>query len=204
MQTLLLATRNPDKIKEIKQVLSHLPLKIISADDLKNLPEVVEDQPTLEGNAIKKATILSKSSALLSLADDTGLQVDVLDGAPGVYSSRYAGESATYDDNVTKLLKEMQGVAENRRTARFRCVMALVDGNKIETVEGVCEGIILKEKRGDKGFGYDPVFYTPVYGKSFAEISLEEKNKISHRGIALNKIRTLLQAKCTRGVAQSG
>lgn len=204
MQMLLLATRNPDKIKEIKQVLSHLPLEIISADDLKNLPEVVEDQPTLEGNAIKKATILSKSSALLSLADDTGLQVDALDGAPGVYSSRYAGEKATYDDNVTKLLTEMQGVAENRRTARFRCVMALVDGNKIETVEGVCEGIILEEKRGDKGFGYDPVFYTPVYGKSFAEISLEEKNKISHRGIALNKIRTLLETKLSRGVAQSG
>jgi XTP/dITP diphosphohydrolase len=204
MQTLLLATRNSDKINEIKQVLSHLPLKIISADDLKNLPEVVEDQPTLEGNAIKKATILSKSSGLLSLADDTGLQVDAMDGAPGVYSSRYAGERATYDDNVTKLLKEMQGVAENRRTARFRCVMALVDGNKTETVEGVCEGIILKEKRGDKGFGYDPVFYTPVYGKSFAEISLEEKNKISHRGIALDKIRTLLQTKCSRGVAQSG
>ncbi|MBD3385030.1 XTP/dITP diphosphatase [candidate division KSB1 bacterium] len=204
MQTLLLATRNPDKIKEIKQVLSHLPLKIISAVDLKNLPEVVEDQPTLKGNAIKKATTLSKSSALLSLADDTGLQVDALDGAPGVYSSRYAGERASYDDNVTKLLKEMQGVAENRRTARFRCVMALADGDKIETVEGVCEGLILKVKRGDKGFGYDPVFYTPVYNKSFAEISLEEKNKISHRGIALDKIRTLLETKFSRGVAQPG
>lgn len=195
MYTLLLATRNRDKIKEIKNVLSTLPVKILSVDDVENCPAVVEDKPTLEGNAIKKAFLLSKASGLPALADDTGLEVDALDGSPGVFSSRYAGENATYDDNVDKLLAELHGVAPKERTARFRCVMALVNGDAVETVEGVCEGTILEKRRGNNGFGYDPVFYTPVYSKTFAQLSMEEKNRISHRGIALGKILDVLTHK---------
>ena len=190
---LVLATRNQDKVLEIKTFFRDLGLAISSAANFPQVPEVKEDQHTLHGNALKKAHSLAQVTGLPSLADDTGLEVDALDGRPGVYSSRYAGEKASYADNVDKLLAELQDVPEEKRTARFRCVMALIIDSREYTVEGICEGQILHERRGVGGFGYDPVFWVPSFGKTFAEITLEEKNLISHRGIALRKIHEVIQ-----------
>ncbi len=193
--TLLLATNNADKVAEMRDFFAGLDLVLSTAAEFPQIPAVEEDQPTLQGNAIKKASALAAATGLLSLADDTGLEVDALNGRPGVYSSRYAGENATYSDNVNKLLAELQDVPAAGRNARFRCVIALVDGSSIETVEGVCEGVILTGRQGQGGFGYDPVFFIPETGRTFAEMSLEEKNRISHRGRALQQARRLLEKK---------
>ncbi len=190
--TLLLATKNPDKVKEIRHSLSDLDIEIISADQIDSIPDVIEDRPTLEGNAEKKAMELAKATGLIALADDTGLEVDALDGAPGVYSSRYAGPNATYEDNVDTLLQAMSDIPDSERSARFRTVMVLTDGKDTERVDGICNGIIVNERRGTKGFGYDPIFWVPGYEKTFAEMSIEEKNAISHRGRALAKIHDMI------------
>jgi len=186
---LIIATRNPDKLREIRAVLSDLKLEFLSLIDFPDLPEIEEDGQTIEENAIKKATEIHNHTGLPCLADDTGLEVDSLGGAPGVYSSRYAGETATYADNCRKLLEEMEGIPYPQRTAHFRCVMALVTKNKVITTEGVCEGYILTQMRGQNGFGYDPLFWVEPYGKTFAEMEPELKNRISHRAIALNKMK---------------
>jgi len=190
---IVLATRNRDKIREIRQVLAGLEIEILKLDQFPEIPEVEEDGQTIEQNALKKAKTVSDATRLLALADDTGLEVDYLDGQPGVYSSRFAGEAATYDDNCNKLLELMKGVPESQRTARFRCIIAITGFDIEQTVEGVCEGFITNEKRGSQGFGYDPVFYVPDYNQTFAEMSLDLKNKISHRGLALEKARKFLQ-----------
>ncbi len=191
---LLVATRNRDKLREIREVLADLDVELLCAADLPDLPEVVEDAATLEGNAIKKALTLHRLTGLPTLADDTGLEVDALGGAPGVYSSRYAGENATYADNVRKLLHELEGVSAEQRTARFRTVAAFAHDGTVETVEGICEGRITTEPRGSGNFGYDPVFFVPEAGKTMAEMTLEEKNRISHRGRALREMRKRLTA----------
>lgn len=200
---LLLATRNRDKVREIREALAGLELELVTVDELGPLPEVVEDQETLKGNAIKKAATLASISGLAALADDTGLEVDALDGAPGVYSSRYSGENATYAENVARLLEEMTSVPAAQRTARFRCVIAIAGASRVDTVDGVCEGIILTAPQGSDGFGYDPVFMVPAAGKSFAELPLTEKNRISHRGRALHEARKLLQIMLERGELQA-
>lgn len=189
---LVLATRNSDKIREIREVLTGLAIDILTVDRFPQVPEVIEDGHTLEENAIKKAKTIAEATDLLALADDTGLEVNFLGGQPGIYSSRYAGNGASYDDNVNKLLAQMKGVSWDKRTARFRCVIAII-GPKVEKiVAGVCEGIIAHEKRGTNGFGYDPIFYVPGYDQTFAEMSLDVKNKISHRGLALKQARKIL------------
>lgn len=190
---LLLATRNRDKLAEFEQALESLPFEFLCAADLPDAPEVQEDGTTLQENALKKARVLNQFSGLPTIADDTGLEVDALGGAPGVYSSRYAGPEATYADNVDRVLFELQGVPEELRTARFRCVIALVDNGREELFEGICEGKIIDAPRGLGGFGYDPIFLVPELGKTFAEISLAEKNRISHRGRALRKLREFLE-----------
>ena len=190
---IVLATRNSDKIREIRDVLSGLDIDIFTLDQFPDIPEVVEDGSTIEENALKKAIAVSDATYLLSLADDTGLEVDYLDGKPGVFSSRFAGEDATYSDNCNKLLELMKGVPAKQRTARFRCVIALTDQNIKKLIEGVCEGVITEEKRGRGGFGYDPLFYVPQYDKTFAEMTPAEKNKISHRGQALQKAKIFIQ-----------
>ncbi len=195
---LLLATRNRDKVEEIREALAGLEIDLLTVDELGPLPEVIEDQETLKGNAIKKAATLASLSGLLSLADDTGLEVDALNGAPGVYSSRYSGENATYAENVTRLLRELEGVLPAERTARFRCVIAIADARGVETVDGVCEGLIIDEPRGTGGFGYDPVFMVPDTGKTMAELSMAEKNRISHRGRALARMRVVLEKRLGR------
>lgn len=186
MDTLFLASGNQHKIEELKELLSPFNIDIKSTLDYPDAEEVVEDKPDLEGNALKKARFWHEKTGLPSLSDDTGLEVEALDGAPGVYSARYAGENATYDQNTKKLLSELD--SETNRTARFRTVVAFIDEEgKKHIFEGICKGEILSEKRGEKGFGYDPVFQPEGYEKSFAELSGEEKNRISHRGLAIQK-----------------
>lgn len=185
---LLLASNNSDKIVEIRAAFAALHLDILTAADVPHIPEVVEDGDTLEANAIKKATTLARATGLWALADDTGLEVAALNGAPGVYSARYAGEDVTYADNCCKLLTEMEN--HDKRDAQFRCVIALCDpGGQARTVDGVCAGIITREARGTEGFGYDPIFQPAGHAQTFAELSLAQKNRISHRGQALNAAR---------------
>ncbi len=190
---IVLATRNKDKIREIDHALDELNIEILTLDQFPDVPEVIEDGQTLAENALKKARAISDATQLLALADDTGLEVDYLGGKPGVYSSRFAGEGATYDDNCNKLLGLMKGVPKDGRTARFRCVIALVGPGIEKLVEGTCEGLIIDNKQGELGFGYDPVFYVPAFDQTFAEMPLNLKNEISHRGLALKEARKLLQ-----------
>ena len=184
-KTIFLASGNSHKIEELQQMLQPLAIELKSTLDIQNPQEVEEDRPTLEGNALKKAQFWHEKTGLPALSDDTGLEVDALDGAPGVYSARYAGENASYEDNVNKLLSDLNGSAD--RSARFRTVIAFVTNEDVNFFEGVCEGAIITEKRGKKGFGYDPVFVPEGDDRTFAELGSDEKNKISHRGRALQK-----------------
>lgn len=187
MNTIILASRNEHKIEELQQTLKPLGIELRSALDFPNLKEVEEDKLTLEGNALKKARYVYEETGLPALADDTGLEVDALDGRPGVFSARYAGEDASYEDNVQKLLAELAGVELKDRKAQFRTVAALVSDEGTHTFEGICRGVILTEKRGTKGFGYDPIFQPKGYKETFAEMDSETKNKISHRGKAIQQ-----------------
>jgi XTP/dITP diphosphohydrolase len=194
-KTILIATRNKDKIREISQKLEGLGLKIKSLNDFPRIPDINEDGATIEDNAIKKTQTGCNATGLLTLADDTGLEVSALKGAPGVYSSRYAGKGATYADNRRKLLQAMQNIPKEKRNAVFRTVAAICDENGVILVEGKCEGVIIEEERGSAGFGYDPVFMIPELGKTFAEMTLEQKNRISHRGKAFAKAREIIERK---------
>jgi len=185
---LLVATRNRDKLKEIADILADLELEVVSLADRKGLPEVVEDAPTVRDNAIKKAVETAKAAKMLTLADDTGLEVDALNGEPGVRSARYASEKASYHENNKKLLAALRGLATEKRTAHFRCVAAIADENGlVDTVEGICNGVIIEDERGGGGFGYDPLFIPDGQVKTFGELSPEVKNRISHRAKALQK-----------------
>ncbi len=190
---LVLATNNKDKIREIKHLLEDLPVTILTADDFLEFPDPEETGATLEENAILKARAIAEFADLPALADDSGLEVAALDGAPGVFSSRYAGENVTYRDNYLKLIETLKGVPKEKRNARFRCVIAVVwqDGS-VEAVEGAADGYITEDVAGDQGFGYDPVFFFPPLGKRFSEMTLDEKNLVSHRGKALQEARTLI------------
>lgn len=181
---LVIATRNANKLKEIRAVLGLSEAVVKSSFDYPQIPDVVEDKDTLEGNAIKKATTIAAATGCWALADDSGLEVDALDGAPGVYSARYAGEHCSYLDNCNKLLFELDG-KPNRR-ARFRTVLALVNlVGEVRTLEGAVEGNITDSMRGADGFGYDPLFIPDGYDQTYAELDPVEKNRISHRGKAL-------------------
>jgi XTP/dITP diphosphohydrolase len=167
-------------------------LEILSLAEFSFVREVHEDRPDLLGNAIKKACQVAEDIHEWVLADDTGLEVDALNGAPGVYSARYSGENATYESNCRRLLAEMESVPDNNRQARFRTVICLRTPDSLHCVEGVLEGRIIRDFRGSQGFGYDPLFELPT-GKTLAEIDFAEKNRISHRGQAIEKIRVLLE-----------
>ena len=194
MTDLLIATNNKHKVEEIKHFLSTLPFSVRSLIDIPNGPKTIEDEPTLQGNALKKAREAFQATGMLSLADDTGLEVFYLAMKPGVYSARYAGEQATYQDNCDKLRHAMLGVAPRRRKAQFRTVVAIVGKGIEQTVEGKVEGIILEEPRGSQGFGYDPLFVPNGYSRSYAEMSIEEKNQLSHRARALEKAVEILKS----------
>ncbi len=194
VQKIVIATRNKGKIKEMQAMLDDLGVEIISSEEISGLPEIQETGETFLENAIKKAVETAKYSGLMAIADDSGLEVDALGGRPGVYSSRYAGEQASDRDNYLKLLKEMENIPEQERTARFRAVIvaAKPDGTFIYA-EGSCPGRIALEPQGTEGFGYDPVFYLPEREKTMAEISKEDKNRISHRGKAMIKLKEKLK-----------
>lgn len=196
LNKIILASRNPHKIAEMKAILADLGIELLSALDVEELEEVEEDQPDLEGNALKKAMYVHQVTGIPAVADDTGLEVDALDGAPGVYSARYAGEHATYGDNVQKLLSEMNDTLD--RKARFRTVIALVYGGSKHTFNGLCEGEILREPAGEGGFGYDPVFLPTGYEESFAQLAPEVKNSISHRGRAIQLLMQFLVSQQTK------
>ncbi len=190
MKRLVLATRNAHKVEELRELLNDEEIQVLSLEDFPDMPEVVEDGDTFAANALKKARSVAKVVQLPTLADDSGLEVDLLAGAPGVYSARFAGSKATDLDNNQKLLSLLKDHPEiKERTGRFKSVIALVMPDGLEkVVEGSCEGLILTELRGKSGFGYDPLFFVPEYNATFAELSMEIKNKISHRGCAFRNI----------------
>ena len=185
---LLVATNNPGKLREYTSLLAGRPFNLVTLADAGIVDDVEETGSSMDQNAIQKATIYSALGGLITLADDSGLEVDALGGEPGRLSARYAGENATDKDRVEYLLKRMNGVPWENRTARFRCVIAMAapDG-KVELCAGECPGFITFEPRGEHGFGYDPIFYLPELDKTMAELPLAQKNKISHRGQAARK-----------------
>ncbi|MCX7913556.1 MAG: XTP/dITP diphosphatase [Thermodesulfovibrionales bacterium] len=188
---LVLATRNRKKAEELERILREIGnIGILTLEDFPNCPEVIEDGKTFEENALKKARVVSEYTGLPALADDSGLEVDVLNGAPGVFSARYAGDNATDEDNVRKLLEALKGVSDEKRTARFVCCIALVLPQGVQkTFVGYVYGKIAKSPKGKRGFGYDPVFYPDFSSLTFAEMDPSEKDRISHRKQALLKLR---------------
>ena len=189
---LLIATKNQGKVKEFKFLLNDYFQNIYSLLEFDSTPEIVEDQSTFTGNAVKKAEIISSFFNKPTLSDDSGLVVEALNGEPGIYSARYAGENSTDDENLKKLLNKMKGITN--RKAKFVCALALVfpDG-KSEVFQGECEGLITEVKKGTNGFGYDPVFYISRYDKTMAELDAEVKNSISHRSDAVKKLINYLE-----------
>jgi len=194
MHKMILASGNPHKLEEIQAILKDFDIELVSMADagLKGY-EIIEDGDTFEANAMIKAKAVMNKLGMDAIADDSGLMVDYLKGAPGVYSARYAGEGATYDDNNKKLIEELDGIPSDQRTARFVSVIsvAFADGREL-TVRGECEGVIGTEEIGVNGFGYDPLFIIPAEGKTFAQMSSEAKNKISHRANSLLKLQEQL------------
>ncbi len=194
-EPIILATRNDNKVRELQQLLSGTDFQIISMANFPDVPNVTEDGDTFEANAIKKARKVSAILGKTTLADDSGLVVDYLDGAPGVYSARFAGPDHNDAANNRKLLQLLNGVPPQQRTARFCCAVAIVTPEgQLAITQGTCEGIIIDELRGKNGFGYDPLFFIPQLGKTFAELDSTAKNTISHRGQALQKARIILEA----------
>ena len=188
MKKVVIATKNKGKAKDFEALFQPLGFEVVTMFDVAPDMEIEETGTTFEENAVLKAETLAKELNMIVIADDSGLAVDALDGAPGVYSARYAGD---HDDeaNIVKVLENLAGVPEEKRTARFMCALAIA-GPKMDTttVFGTCEGVILQEKRGTNGFGYDPVFFIPELGRAMAELTPEEKGAISHRGNAIRKL----------------
>lgn len=211
IQNLLLGTRNRNKVAELLAILKDLPVKIVTLLDYPEVGPVIEDGMTYHENASKKALIFARHTGIVTIADDSGLEVDVLGGRPGVHSSRFAGVNATDKENIDKLLKLMAGVEREKRKARFVCVIAIArPSGEVDFIEGELFGEIGFDRSGENGFGYDPVFLMPDTGRSLAQMGFEEKNRISHRGKAMAKVRELWLSRGgvnparTRGVAQPG
>jgi len=197
---LVLATHNIHKQEEMNALLADMGIVIVGLDAYPQIGDIEETGTTLIENSFIKARTVHELTGLPSLADDTGLEVDALDGAPGVYSARYAGKNPSFEDNMNKLLTELQGLPEDRRTARFRTIISFVDGSRELFSEGIVEGIITLDTKGEDGFGYDPIFQPEGQDLTFAEMTQNEKNKISHRGRALIKMRKLLKPYFRKGV----
>lgn len=197
---ILVASANADKREEIEKLLNGLPVEIVSLAEFPDAPHVIEDGETFQENAAEKARRMAEFAGMHAVADDSGLCVDALDGAPGIRSARFAGRGATGRDLCRKLLAYMRGVPDAERAARFECHIAFSDpeGNIALTAHGACEGAITRQTRGGKGFGYDPVFLYPPAGKTFAQMLPEEKNKVSHRGRAIREFRRELETFLAR------
>lgn len=192
MLHIVIGTRNKHKTKEIKSIFGRLPLRFLDLSKF-CIPPIIEDGKSYRANALKKARQLAKATGQIVLAEDSGLEVEVLGGKPGIYSARYAGPQATAQANNRKLLKALRGVPFKKRQARYKCVAVLASPREVLAVtEGVCQGFIAQQLRGRKGFGYDPLFVLPRYGKTFGELSQAIKNQISHRAKALLKLKTRL------------
>ncbi|WP_408007120.1 XTP/dITP diphosphatase [Pseudalkalibacillus sp. A8] len=190
MKKVIIASHNEGKVKEFREMFKEFGLKVVSLRDLDFHEEIEENGSTFKENASIKAETIANHFQEPVIADDSGLEIDALDGRPGIYSARYAGEEKDDEANLKKVLAEMEHVPEKDRSARFICVLAIArPGKETSSVEGKCEGIILHEKRGDHGFGYDPIFYLPAMGKTLAQLEPGEKNKISHRAKALRELR---------------
>jgi XTP/dITP diphosphohydrolase len=199
MPRLLLATNNRGKVREYQALLSGIPYKMVTPADYGITTVVEEAGGSFEENSMLKATALAKESGLLSLADDSGLEVDALGGEPGSLSHRFAGEGASDADRINLLLSKLKDVPEKDRTAQFRCVIAIATPEgKAVLCSGICRGLITTAPRGTHGFGYDPVFYLPELGRTMAELTLEEKNKVSHRARAAEKAREVLMRLAPR------
>lgn len=196
MNTVIIATKSIGKAKEFEKLFLPLGMTVKTLLDYPELEDVEETGTTFEENAVLKAETIAKILGVMVIGDDSGLEVDALEGRPGVYSARYAGIEKNDEANIDKVLAELQDVPESERTARFCCALAMAEpGKETLTVFGTCEGHILRERRGTNGFGYDPVFYVDAEGKSMAELSSEEKNKISHRANAIKQLEKSLQKR---------
>jgi XTP/dITP diphosphohydrolase len=193
---LLIASNNNHKVTEFKRLFSHLPIELVTPNDINLNLDVDETGDTFEANARLKARAFAEASGLPALADDSGIEVDALDGRPGVLSARYGGEGLNDADRVQLLLREMANVPEDQRTCRYRVVLFLVDPAEPEaSTEGRCEGSLARATSGDNGFGYDPVFYVPAFGKTIADVTSDQKDSISHRGIAARAMAEILAAR---------
>lgn len=191
----IVATRNKGKIREIRDALKGLGLRVYALSDFPDVPEIEEEGDSFTENALEKARFYAKYFGKLTLADDSGLEVESLKGLPGIYSARYAGEKASSQENNRKLLREIRGVPISKRGARFKCIIAMKSPEGREAIaEGTCQGRIGFKERGRRGFGYDPLFILSKDGKTMAELSLEEKNRVSHRGKALRKLKKMIPA----------
>jgi len=199
MKQLLLATNNKHKIAELKALLSDLPLELLTLSDVSVPQPLPEEGETLRENALQKARTVHLHTKLPALADDSGLEVFYLNGRPGVFSSRYSGPSATDERNNEKLLGEMRGVPPRRRRAQFHAVVALVGDRLEEVAEGICLGKLTERPKGTNGFGYDPIFLPDGFTRTYAELTAEEKNKISHRAKALASMKEILRSKLNVG-----
>ena len=188
MKKIVIATSNKHKVSEISVKIKPFFGKIFSLDDFPEIGEIIEDGNTVEENSFKKSMAAYNHTKIASIADDTILEVDALDGDPGLFTARYAGENASYEDNMSKLLTELNDVEDKFRTARFKTVITFVDGINDFCVKGKIEGKILNERIGNKGFGYDPIFLSKEFNISLAEMDNNLKNKVSHRGIAIDKL----------------
>jgi XTP/dITP diphosphohydrolase len=195
IRELVLATRNVHKGAEIAALLSDLEITVRTLAEFPDTPEIIEDGDTCEANAIKKAKAIACYTGLTAVGDDTGLSVDALEGHPGIYAARYAGEHASYEDNWRKLLGELEGVPHGQRTARFITVAAIAypSTEQVDVAEGILEGVIAEAPAGEQGFGYDPIFMIPELGKTLAELSPAEKNRISHRARAFARAKEILR-----------
>ena len=195
MRELIVASRNKGKVGEIKELLADLGFKVTSLLEYPNLPDVVEDGKTYRANALKKASTIAKLTGRMTMSDDSGIEVKALGNAPGIYSSRFAGEGKSEKQKNQRLFKMLKNVPVSKRQARYRCVIALVDakGKELGTVQGTCSGLIATKERGSNGFGFDPLFIVARYKKTFGELDPSIKAKISHRARALKKFRCLLE-----------
>ncbi len=194
MDRIVIATHNKGKVREIRRLLHDMPFEIVSLDEIGYDIYVEEDQLTFEGNAVKKAIETMKYTGEIAIADDSGLEVCYLNGQPGVYSARYAGNDATDEENMAKLLRELEGVPQRARHAVFKCSIVMVyPHGRILKAEGICEGRIGFTPKGSRGFGYDPIFVIDDRGTTFAQLEPDKKNKLSHRGKALRQLKSLLE-----------
>ena len=190
---ILIGTYNNNKKSEIRKILNGIPVRLLDLDDFEDPPDIIEDGVTFEDNATKKALELAGFCQTCVMADDSGLEVDALDKRPGVLSSRYCGVNTGYEEKCLRLLEELKGVPFEKRTARFRCAIALAEPDRLQfVVKASCEGIISNEPKGNNGFGYDPIFYVPEHELTMAELEPEVKNRISHRALALELFKTNL------------